>query len=205
MTGNSEQDNSDTLQRIYETVTWCKHKADADNPLTCLRTPELKPEEYVPDANGDLEFRASDCEQATPCLTILSRKRRELLQLANMSMEPSSVNRNNGRFLLHFLSFSNWDGLSEEASKGFIDIGDMPPWDTCIACFPIRRKPPQFSYGSSSSRDIILSWVPAVFCDLVSEGRDVNTVDCFFWASEYRQKKYSSDVLDWLESRGLLF
>jgi hypothetical protein len=197
VTGNREQNTSELLQRILETVTWCKHKADVENPRTCLRTPELKPEEYAPDANGNLDFNASDCEQATPCLTILSQKRRELLQRANMSVESSSVNRNNGRFMLHILRHSLWCGLSEECSQGFIDVIDLPPWDTWLICVPIS--------GVLHQTGLLLSWVPSEFCDLVSKGRDVNMVDCFFWASEYRQKGYSSDVLEWLESQGLLF
>ena len=163
----------------------------------------MKPEAYRVKDNGYVEDNIPHCKQAQTVLTDLARRRLELIQRANISTNQPALNRNHGRFMLHILSMSEWSALSEDCSDGFFDDIDLPPWDTWVMCIPVSYK--SNIWDKTSTSDMILSWVPAVFSELANEGMLCNPVDCIFWASEYRQGDYRSDVLEWLDSQGLLF
>lgn len=77
-----------------------------------------------------------------------------------------------GRLLVALL-VSVADGASEAESHGFLDIEDLTPWDTWIACVPsMRRRSPAY----------LISWVPPAFLELAEAGIRVNCVDCLRWA-----------------------
>ena len=117
-------------------------------------------------------------------------------------------------------------GVSEPESEGFIDALDVPPWDTwiCYVCEPNAPDPEEVrktqeanrAYYNKPPRDgfvdwqppaavcFLLCWIPDQFVSLVDEGIKFNPMQCFFWASEYKQRHYNTELLRQLDAQNLL-
>ncbi len=60
------------------------------------------------------------------------------------------------------------------ASKGFLDLDDIPPWDTWLGLVDV----PESGYGTNRC---LLSWVPWWAAELVDEAVYVNAYGCLAW------------------------
>jgi hypothetical protein len=63
-------------------------------------------------------------------------------------------------------------GLEESETNGYVDIDNIPPWDTWVA------------YIYEEKVNYLLSWVPAEFAQLVSDGIKVSPEACILWLDE---------------------
>ena len=58
-------------------------------------------------------------------------------------------------------------GLEESETRGYVDINNIPPWDTWI------------DYIVDAKANYLLSWVPGPFVALVTDGIAVSPEMCF--------------------------
>jgi len=70
---------------------------------------------------------------------------------------------------------SVFDGAAWVASNGYLDVNNVPPWDTWLLTLPPH---PEGSRGR-----LVLCWVPEWAGDLVDEGIVVEPVSCLSWAT----------------------
>jgi hypothetical protein len=94
------------------------------------------------------------------------------------SSETASDAVSDGRLLAYVPSASVSDGASEQATQGFLDVDDAPPWDTWVTYIKDDTEPHGY----------IASWIPIVFVPLVDEGIRVNAMDCIWWLESRRPR-----------------
>ena len=197
---------TDTFRlRFIATVLWSQLHANESDPKNSLRTPALKPE-------GSWGVGTPERVEG------LTKKRAELLrskEQAEVSEQPVS-----GRLLVADPASSDLCGLSVFVSGGYIDEGDVPPWDTWIHyAYQERTLPDPTAIKKTKALQrlqgnrgwepplhvsYLLCWVPTVFLPHVEKGIEVNPVECFFWASEYKERHYNTALLRQLDVDGLL-
>ncbi len=66
-------------------------------------------------------------------------------------------------------------GLEEEETLGYVDINNIPPWDTWIA-YIVEPEAEGLQWVQ-----YLLSWVPPEFIPLVGGGIDVCPDECIRW------------------------
>ncbi len=218
-------------RRLAETIAWCRLRASAADPKNSLRTPALRPANLSRSADrwGNFDYdwgMPEDKKTAVSAVATLAETRAELLRQANASADALPPNLGGGRLLIDDPEASDVCGLSGPESEGFIDALDVPPWDTWIGYFcepnapdpeEVRRtqeayrsfynKPPRdgfVNWQPPATVCYLLCWIPDEFVSLVDEGIKVNPVECFFWASEYKQCHYNTELLRRLDAQNLL-
>jgi hypothetical protein len=77
-----------------------------------------------------------------------------------------------GRLLAYLPDEQLADGAAEEATGGFFDVDNTPPWDTWVAWVRL-----------AGDRTLI-AYVPPVFFDFVDRALRVQVEDCFHWLDE---------------------
>ena len=109
--------------------------------------------------------------------------------------------------------------MSEAETKGFIDVVDVPPWDTwiCYAEEPNtpeerfrRRLQPVGAHWEMEPKTpafvaYVLCWIPRDFVVSVERGIQFNPMENFFWASEHKQRLFDTPLLRHLDAGGLLY
>ncbi|HXI21541.1 MAG TPA: hypothetical protein VNH46_10670, partial [Gemmatimonadales bacterium] len=128
----SDPDLSGSLQpfreRLAETVSWCGRRAGAGSLGEILRTPALAP----PPASPWPETVHVVAEQ-------------RLLQLGR-SWKRSLDPLGGGHLLVYFPGGRS--GAAQQASGGYCDGRDTPPWDTWVA------------FVEETGRSYLVAWVP---------------------------------------------
>lgn len=125
---------------------------------TQLRSVPLKPELSLNEVHTE--------QQKESVVRSLIQRRAEFLHAMEITGVPAGVpGVAGGRLLLYWPAENVSDGASEQATRGFFDVDDAPPWDTWVT----------YSQGT------LLSWVPAQLLDLVKAGIDANAVGCIQW------------------------
>jgi hypothetical protein len=79
-----------------------------------------------------------------------------------------------GQILIVEIDLTVGDGSAEVESGGFIDFYDCPPIDTW------------FYKTTNETKRIFFAWIPEPFANLVTNGIEVNSLDCFYWHREAR-------------------
>jgi hypothetical protein len=74
-----------------------------------------------------------------------------------------------GRLLIYEPDINLSHGLEEDETDGYVDVDNIPPWDTWVA------------YLYEPTGNYLLSWVPAAFVELVSAGIHVSPEVCIQW------------------------
>jgi len=199
------------IRRVAETVTWCRAHVSVADPKNSLRTVALRPGNLreIPGGVDYVWGREVGFRTGVEAVDDLVDRRGELLRREGNSPGAGAIDLRGGRLLIHDPEDSDQCGLSESDSGYFIDIADVPAWDTWIDFRYEDRIPSEvderFSHRATWSKvTYLLCWVPAEFIPLVDRGIMVNPVECFFWASEYRRRGYDTETLRRLESVGLL-
>lgn len=77
-------------------------------------------------------------------------------------------------------------GLEESETGGYVDVDNIPPWDTWI------------DYVYEANGNCLLSWVPGPFVSLVSDGIAVSPEMCFRWLDDT-----DFELRGWLKRLGL--
>lgn len=210
---------------LAETIAWCRLHVSVDDPGRSLRTPHLRPSNLAITANqwGNFDYEWGTVEEKQAVVSDLAGRRAQLLRAENeysVTLPPALAG---GRLLIAEPEQSDWCGLSIHETNGFIDDLDVPAWDTwvCYLHETITPDPEQVhrtrealcaSYGMESYADwqppssvsYILCWIPPEFVAMVEMGIKVNPVECFFWATEYKRRHYSTELLRGLDTAGIL-
>lgn len=192
-------DMSEFYRCLAETIRWCSLHVSMENPGECLRTSELRPANLhrEPDRWGSPEYDWGILEEKRAVVTSVAERRAEMLRSTNDYTDSVPPDLAGGRLLVIGPEDSDQCCLSEPETYGFIDAVDIPAWDTWIM---------YLEEATTSNRLVsyILCWIPPEFLDLVTMGIQVNPVECFFWATDYKRYDHSTALLRELEDVGLL-
>lgn len=147
--------------RLAQTILWCAPRVDVANPKDCLRTPELRPRVFERDRFSAVEFVAVERERYS------GREFRD-------AQLPKDLG--GGRLLVYFPETNLYDGAAEFHTDGFLDVDNLPGWDTWVAHF---EDEPEANDGS-----YLIAWIPPEFIEIVSEGVYCNPEECIVWLSD---------------------
>ena len=176
---------------------------------------------------GNIAYEWGTLEEKTDVVSDLAQRRAQLLRAENAYMDCLPLDLAGGRLLIACPEESDWCCLSEAESHGFIDTLDVPAWDTWVCYvhepnapdpehirktqevyrnFPYnKRRDENFvDWQPSASVSYILCWIPPQFVAMVEEGIQVNPVECFFWAVDYKKHHFNTPLLQHLNALGLL-
>lgn len=158
----------DTLFEVLEeTIHWCASRATLDAPATCLRTPGFQPRMMV-DAD---RFQMMD--------RVISERRDAVRGRPPRALPPREGGPlQGGRLLVYFPDDNTCDGAAQLATRGYLDVDNIPPWDTWVGMF---REDPE---SPTQSPDYLIAWVPPVFLDAVAQGIFVNPEVCIQWLED---------------------
>ncbi len=114
-------------------------------------------------------------------ITELANKRSQSLKYLKFYPNESANNLAGGKLFCYYPHGSLVDGAAEFASKYFLNIDNMPPWDTWLCYVPenacwnkyLRR----YEWGP-----YLISWIPPKFVERVELGIDANPESCISWA-----------------------
>ncbi|WP_223643253.1 hypothetical protein [Corallococcus sp. EGB] len=158
----------DTLFEVLEeTIHWCTSRATLDAPATCLRTPGFQPRVMI------------DADRFQMMERVISERHYALRGRPPRALPPREGGPlHGGRLLVYFPDDNTCDGAAELATRGYLDVDNMPPWDTWVGMF---REDPE---SSTQSSDYLIAWVPPVFLDSVAQGIFVNPEQCIQWLED---------------------
>ena len=175
--------------RLAEVIAWCAPRVIQSAPATCLRSPELRPHHLRPVHIFDSDpgvgetwsvYVHSQSEDTTrTAVAQLVHDRAWLLKEAHQYPAHPAADLAQGRLILAAPECQYFDGASEFESAGYIDVGDLPPWDTVLGVITGDAMLARHFYPSA-----VLAWVPPPFVALVDAGIHVSFVDTLAWLSE---------------------
>jgi hypothetical protein len=169
------------VRALAETIAWCNSRIDPRNPIGSLRSPFLCPEVF---ADGAVYFEPSSVPR-------LVAERRLALRTAIPRPYDRERGCGYGRLLICAPAYSNANGLAEEASRGFFDYNDIPPWDTWVGCVQGLPGAGGGDFGSSATwlpcigchpRELLVSWVHPAFLPLADAGLSTECIGMLTWA-----------------------
>lgn len=141
--------------RVQQAMAWCSPRADLARARDCFRSPELRPRVL------HASYRAAVRDVAVS---------RELYLGRALGKVEMPLGR--GRLLVFGPDEELSDGAAEQATGGYFDVNNIPPWDTWVGFF----EEPGGAY--------LMSWVPPAFVSLVQRGIDANPEQCIRWLSD---------------------
>lgn len=171
--------------RLSETVEWCSAHLSGADPKGSLRTDALRPADDLvetPSLRTTIALHGASLpgeqrKAAREALWVQVRLERHAIVealcetrarlLKDAERTSADIGVAGGRLL--FIEEGVDDGASEDASNGFFDVHDLPPWDTWVV------------YDRERTR--LVSWVPPAFVEMAEAGINANPVDCLQWAS----------------------
>jgi len=163
--------------RLAQSIAWCTSR-----PITlgesCCRTPALRPprmfveKRQLPD--GRHEYDSLNFAEKMIAVREVAEKRAALLKAEGIKIPNPSSDLAGGRLLLFECDLSIWDGLSEDASSGFVDVYDIPGWDTWL------------DVGKTGRHEVLIVWVRPQLIDAANEAMAVNAVACHQWYGEHQ-------------------
>ncbi len=133
-TASSESSAPDSLdafrEQVAETVSWCTRRVGAGPPAEALRSLLLVPPPALP--------------WPETLRSVADRRRQQLGRSWWRSLEPLG-----GGVLIHYRPTPPHSrGAAREASAGYFDDRDTPPWDTWV------------SYVEHPGSSYLIAWVP---------------------------------------------
>ena len=149
--------------RLAQTIFWCAPRADIANPLTSLRTPELRP-------------RLLEESRSAAIDTVVHA--RELYGGIDIRTAAIPPDLGAGRLLIYFLNTDLACGAAEYETAGFFDVNNVPPWDTWVAYFHDEYNADFFD------TEYLIAWVPPELVSLANHGIYVNPEQCIMWLSD---------------------
>jgi len=170
---------------LRETIAWCQVRATLEAPVTSLRSPQL-----IVDAAAErkaLELYWQD----NPIIRRVVFRRSQLL-MSEPTFPSDRVMEmavKGGRLLVCDYAASDACEASFDASRGFFDMADVPPWDTWVEVFePSKPAPPWVGW--------LIGWVPSKFVPLAQAGIEVNPCGVLFWADRRFNMRAENRILD---------
>jgi hypothetical protein len=159
--------------RLAEVVAYCGSVLAAGDPISSLRSPALRPD-------GILHARHWRTQLPEPSWDDWMDQIAEIRadNLRARGAYPSTVGGGleGGRVMLYFPDEQLADGASAEASGGYFDLDNVPPWDTWMW---IEDAPP---HAHAWFTWWIATYVPPALVDGAERGRRVNPEQCLQWA-----------------------
>lgn len=149
-------------ERLAQTIFWCAPRADVSNPRNCLRTPELHPRIFEESRSSAVDTVADERER-----------------YSGVEIRQAKVPRNlaGGRLLAYFPNMNLSDGAAEDETLGFLNVDNIPAWDTWIAYFEEYADRDYYGF-------YLVAWIPPQFVEFVSDGIHVNPEECILWLSD---------------------
>lgn len=162
---------------VIEAVLWGLRHADAAHPETCLRTEELKP--YLFNDNRyqsvhDVVYarhQALRRENVVPYFDFGAR----IEDLADLpGLLPPRLG--GGRLLVWDRDATVDDGIGMNLTGEYLDMSDMPPWDTWVAYLTEVQDP--------ATHNLLVSWVPADFVEPVGRAIEMSVCGTLYWLGD---------------------
>ena len=118
-------------------------------------------------------FDHLDVDQRAMVEHVCERRANALSSAGLEAVQP----RPDGRVLMFLPQMSLGNGASQNATGGFFDGDNAPPWDTWLVYLPA------FEDGPNGHRlDVVLSWIPRELVELVDRGVRVDQdEECLYW------------------------
>jgi hypothetical protein len=155
-------------QQLVETIQWCDSQFKLTDPKRSLRSQYLRVRE-------DMHACFRKTANANRVVDELVQKRRIKVG------DPSSIKLSRKNMLVFCPKMATDDGLASEATSGFFDVENYPPWDTWFFYSPQRF-------------DCLFCWIPDCALDLARAGVDQSMGDCLFWLTDYKSFLFRSVV-----------
>ena len=169
-------------RRLTETIAWCSAHANILDPAGSLRSPAmaLGYESY--------EYHYALLSAGQTIASGVAEERRRLLRASDICPNPLPPTQAGGRLLVYQPDASFCEAWAEDATGGFLDEWDTPPWDTWIwytskghiSTLPAGKQ----EVGFTLREGLLVSWIPPVFLHLVQTGIKVLPFGGIQWAEE---------------------
>ncbi|MBC7172369.1 MAG: hypothetical protein H5U40_08090 [Polyangiaceae bacterium] len=130
------------LKSLGESVAWCVPRARADHAEGSLRSPSLAPWPFA--------------KQPTDAVDSVRMTRRDLLGTISIAM---TANLRGGRLVLYDPRRADPRSDAHDASDGFFDRMETPPWDGWVAFI-----------GEPGRDGYLVAYVPPVLLDTADAG-----------------------------------
>ena len=159
-----------SIASFRETVRWCSL---TEPPVVGFRSEILRPPGPLLDEPLGFVIDHGHASVSNAVADLCARRRRELLRL--VTAETAEIA---GAVLVTTaISESLVDGAARDASSGWFDSNDLPPWDTWFAYGRLNTR--QFT-----AREVLLAFVPQAWQAAAEQGMRVNPVNCIEWATD---------------------
>lgn len=155
-------DNVPFERRLAETIAWCAPRARASAPRTSLRSEKLFPDLLAHDRSSSVGSVVGHRAHIVGEVQVIEG--RESLH--------------GGRLLVCLPDHSLFDGAADEASRGYFDVNNVPPWDTWIA---LADDDPLVAV---SSRQYVVAWVPPDLIECACAGIEANPEQSIAWLED---------------------
>ena len=149
-------------ERLAQTIFWCSSRVDVSNPRDCLRKLELRPRVFEESRFSAVDFVA------------VERERYGGVEIRQAKVPQDLAG---GRLLAYFPNQNLSDGAAEDETLGFLDVDNIPAWDTWVAYF--EEYADRDYYGC-----YLVAWIPPQFVEPVSDGISINPEECILWLSD---------------------
>jgi uncharacterized protein (TIGR02996 family) len=163
--------------RLVETIAWCQGR-----DLDALRTPALEPATLVGrhvESDGEQVWRSPSAGERQTVVNSLANRRAKLLSECEPRSPVSDLT--GGRLLLFDPDGTLSDGAALVESDGFLDVDNVPAWDTWVFYFDDRTSE---ETGWAPFASYLVAWVPPACVDAVDAGIRVNPEECIAWATD---------------------
>lgn len=172
---------------LEETLAWYLAKAPIADPQHDLRTAALAPSANLAHPWSDFpawtnEMRREKYRARTQAPHLrqaivdeVARKRRALLSVSYLDHPQRAAVLGRGRLLTYEPEQNMYDGAAENASEGFFEVDNVPPWDLWLM-YVVEDWQQPTTY--------LLAWVPPECLKLASTGIEVNPEQCIRWAED---------------------
>ena len=159
--------------RLAETIAYCVSGALPNDPTWSLRSPALRPDGMLHVQQWSTELPEPHWDDWMDQIAVT-----RAANLRARGVHPSAVTGvlAGGRVMVYFPDEQLADGAAAEASGGYFDLDNVPPWDTWIW---IEDSPP---HAQAGFKWWIATWVPPALVGHAERGRSVNPEQCLQWA-----------------------
>jgi hypothetical protein len=155
--------------RLREAAAWCADIVGSD-PNARLWTPGLLDVDVA--AAEDAIWKALTTEPESTIATVVQRRQQHLARRPDAG--PARLD---GRVLVCEYDCTMFDGASRFVAPGFVDLWDVPAWDTWIGLVP----PSSIPVGGRDRVHPLLAWIPSPLVPGAHSAIEVNPVEVLSW------------------------
>lgn len=165
--------------RLLDTFDWCLPRAVPDRAGECLRSADLKPYLFNNSRYDSVNQVAwqRHCRLAEAGIAETFSHRMGEAEVEHDSQRRLGAFNGGSRLLTWCRDETIDDGVGEVCTHGYLDVSDMPPWDTWIAYVRVEDDP-------NASSAYLVSLVPAPFVQSVQQAIDLNAYAALYWLAD---------------------